>query len=264
MRSRHVGETLADCLLVIAPRHPERFGKVYNLCRRRGLDVVRHTDAAGAATRDTNIYLLDTLGELPLFYACADVAFIGGSLVPAGGHNVLEAARLGVPLISGKHTGNFAEITGLFKAADAITIVTDCAQLAAAVIRLLQDDELRQSCGERGQRLVRQESRSDRFGHGITGRIFVIFGIFGVRVKILTRTGAPCRIIRIFTLTPNIYSDPKYPFLFLSLTIRNNRSISNSADIPACQQEVNGVAGTGLPGLGCTHMYQPPVPTACG
>ena len=69
---------------------------------------------------------------------------------------MLEAARLGVPLISGNHTGNFAEITGLFKAADAITIVTDCAQLAAAVIRLLQDDELRQSCGERGQRLVRQ------------------------------------------------------------------------------------------------------------
>ncbi len=153
---RHVAETLADCLLVIAPRHPERFNKVYNLCRRRGLDVVRHTGAAGAAPRDTNIYLLDTLGELSLFYACADVAFIGGSLVPAGGHNVLEAARLGVPLISGKHTGNFAEIMGLFKTADAITIVADCAQLAAAVIRLLQDDELRQTCGERGQRLVQQ------------------------------------------------------------------------------------------------------------
>ncbi len=153
---RQVSETLAECLLVIAPRHPERFNKVYKLCRRRGLYVVRHTDAAGAAPRDTNIYLLDTLGELPLFYACADVAFIGGSLVPAGGHNVLEAARLGVPLISGKHTGNFAEITGLFKAADAIMIAAGASQLAAVVIRLLQDGELRQTCGERGQRLVQQ------------------------------------------------------------------------------------------------------------
>ena len=153
---RSVRKSLADCLLIIAPRHPERFDRVYDLCRRRGLEVSRRSDAAGAAHRDTDVYLLDTLGELPRFYACADAAFVGGSLVPAGGHNVLEAARLGVPLVTGAHTGNFAEIIGLFKAADAIMIVTDATQLAAAVTRLLTDAELRRTCGERGQRLVRQ------------------------------------------------------------------------------------------------------------
>ena len=151
-----VREAFAECLLIIAPRHPERSGKVYNLCRRRGLDVARHSDAAGAVRRDTDVYLLDTLGELSRFYACADAAFVGGSLVPAGGHNVLEAARLGVPPISGKHTANFTEVIELFKTEDAIMIVTDVTQLAAAVISLLQDEHLSRTRGERGQRLVKQ------------------------------------------------------------------------------------------------------------
>ena len=152
----NVREALADCLCIIAPRHPERFDKVYGLCRRRGLDVTRRSAAAVTVPRDTAVYLLDTLGELPLFYACADVAFVGGSLAPAGGHNVLEAARLGVPLISGKHTGNFTEIISLFKAADALMIVDDAAQLAAAVVRLLQDDDLRRNRGERGKKVAQR------------------------------------------------------------------------------------------------------------
>ena len=152
----HIREAVTGCLLIIAPRHPERFDKVYDLCLQRGLDVVRHSGATGATPRNPDVYLLDTLGDLPLFYACADAAFVGGSLVPAGGHNMLEAARLGVPLISGRHTANFSEITGFFKAADAIMIVADAAELAAAVTRLLQDEHLRRTCGERGQRLVQQ------------------------------------------------------------------------------------------------------------
>ena len=151
-----VRQTLADCLLIIAPRHPERFDRVYNLCRRRGLDAARHSAAAASASRTADVYLLDSLGELPLFYACSDAAFVGGSLTPVGGHNVLEPAALGVPLISGRHTANFTEIIELFKAEDAIMMVTDAAQLAAAVINLLQDDALRRTRGARGQRLVRQ------------------------------------------------------------------------------------------------------------
>ena len=151
-----VRQTLADCLLIIAPRHPERFDRVYNLCRRRGLDAARHSAAAASASRTADVYLLDSLGELPLFYACSDAAFVGGSLTPVGGHNVLEPAALGVPLISGQHTANFTEIIELFKAEDAIMMVTDAAQLAAAVINLLQDDALRRTRGARGQRLVRQ------------------------------------------------------------------------------------------------------------
>ena len=150
----HVREAVTGCLLIIAPRHPERFDKVYDLCRRRGLDVARHSGAAGVTPRNPDVYLLDTLGDLPLFYACTDAAFVGGSLVPAGGHNMVEAARLGVPLISGRHTANFSEIIGFFKAADAILIVADAAELAAAVTRLLQDDELRRTRGERGQQVT--------------------------------------------------------------------------------------------------------------
>ena len=155
---RQVRERLPDCLLIIAPRHPERFDKVYHLFRRQDLQVARRSDDEAVVLRDTDVYLLDTLGELPLFYACADAAFVGGSLVPAGGHNVLEAARLGVPLVTGAHTGNFAEIIGLFKAAGAIMTVNDATQLAAAVTRLLTDAELRRARGERGQRLV-QDNR---------------------------------------------------------------------------------------------------------
>lgn len=150
----HVREAVTGCLLIIAPRHPERFDKVYDLCLHRGLDVARHSAATGATLRNPDVYLLDTLGDLPLFYACADAAFVGGSLVPAGGHNILEAARLGVPLISGRHTANFSEIIGFFKAADAILIVADAAELTAAVTRLLQDDELRRTRGERGQQVA--------------------------------------------------------------------------------------------------------------
>ena len=153
---RLVRDEFANGLLIIAPRHPERFAKVYDLCRRRGLEVARRTDAAGAVPRDTDVYLLDTLGELSRFYACADVAFVGGSLVPAGGHNVLEPARLGVALVSGGHTANFAEIIDLFKNADAITLVADARQLAAAVIRLLADAQLRRIRGERGQQVAQQ------------------------------------------------------------------------------------------------------------
>ena len=151
-----VRQALEDCLLIIAPRHPERFDKVYDLCRRRGLDAARRSAAAAPASRVADVYLLDTLGELPLFYACADAAFVGGSLTPVGGHNVLEPAALGVPLISGRHTANFTEIIELFKAEDAIIMVADAAQLAAAVTTLLQDADLRRALGARGQRLVRQ------------------------------------------------------------------------------------------------------------
>ena len=153
---RQVRERLPDCLLIVAPRHPERFDKVYHLFRRHDLQVARRSDVETGVLQDADVYLLDTLGELSRFYACADAAFVGGSLVPAGGHNVLEAARLGVPLVSGGHTANFAEIIGLFKAADAIMIVADAEQLAAAVTRLLTDSELRQTCGVRGQRLVQE------------------------------------------------------------------------------------------------------------
>ena len=153
---RRVRETLADCLLIIAPRHPERFDNVYNLCRRQGFVAVKRTDDGLYDQRKTDVYLVDTLGELPVFYGCSDTAFVGGSLVPAGGHNVLEAARLGIPVISGKHTFNFREIISLFKVGDALIVVSDSSELAASVVRLLLDVNLRRGYGERGKRMVDQ------------------------------------------------------------------------------------------------------------
>lgn len=168
-----VRQSVADCLLLLAPRHPERFDKVYKLCRGHGLEAVRRRAGhlAGRAPRDAAVYLLDTLGELPRFYAYADVAFVGGSLVAAGGHNVLEATRLGVPVIVGRHTVNFSEIIDLLKVADALTIVADATQLATATLRLLQDPDLRRTRGRRGQELVRQRQ-------GATDAVMVLLDRF--------------------------------------------------------------------------------------
>ena len=97
-------------LLVLVPRHPERFGEVATQVRRRGLEPVlrsrRPPDCSG-----TQVFIGDTMGELPLFYAAADVAFVGGTLVERGGHNMLEPAALGLPVLFGPHVFNFAEIS---------------------------------------------------------------------------------------------------------------------------------------------------------
>ena len=142
-----------DVLLVLAPRHPERCDRVAALCRRRGLALVRRSEGRPVAT-STAVYLLDTLGELTLFYGAADVAFVGGSLVPRGGHNVLEAAAQGIPVVIGPHTFNFALISRQLVEAGAARRVRDAGQCAAAVADLLRDPNLRHDMGERGRALV--------------------------------------------------------------------------------------------------------------
>ncbi len=150
---REIKGKLPDCLLMIAPRHPERFDDVYHLCRDNGFSTIRRSEDQ-ACNQHTDIYVVDTLGDLPVFYGCADVAFIGGSLVPAGGHNMLEAASLGTPLITGDHTFNFREITALLKDANAVIIVANVDELTASVYQCLTDASLRRSYGERGKRVV--------------------------------------------------------------------------------------------------------------
>lgn len=135
-------------LLILAPRHPERFESVAQLCGKMHFQAVRRSDTAMGYGPGTQIFILDTLGELPIFYASADVAFVGGSLVPAGGHNVLEAASLGVPLVTGPHMYNFAEIAELLGAAGALRIVGGVEQLAKCVDELLRDANLRHLMGE--------------------------------------------------------------------------------------------------------------------
>jgi len=142
-----------ELLLFLVPRHPERFDAVAALCRQRGFSVIRRSEQRPCAP-DTAVFLGDSMGELLLFYTAADLAFVGGSLVPTGGHNVLEPALLGLPVLFGPHMFNFTEAGERLLEAKAAWRVADAAELAAAVDRLLADPELRQAAGQRGRAVV--------------------------------------------------------------------------------------------------------------
>jgi len=144
---------LPETLLVLVPRHPERFDKVAELCRRRGYGVARRS-AQDPIAGGTAVFLGDTMGELTLFYAAADVAFVGGSLVPTGGHNILEPAALGIPVLVGPHTFNFLEISESLIAHGGGERVWNDTGLAAAVVRYLEDAKLRDAAGFCGRELV--------------------------------------------------------------------------------------------------------------
>jgi len=150
---RRVLEQHADCLLVLAPRHPERSDEILELCGRHGFLASLHTYNRQYTER-TQIYVIDTLGELPVFYAAADIGFVGGSLVPHGGHNLLEPASLGIPVLAGRHLFNFVEISELLVSAGAMKQVSTVPELAGKVCELLEDANLRHAMGERGRRVV--------------------------------------------------------------------------------------------------------------
>jgi 3-deoxy-D-manno-octulosonic-acid transferase len=141
-----VRERLGDALLLLVPRHPDRFDGVAEMLARRGTSFVRRSSGHRPAAEDP-VFLVDTLGELMQFYAAADVAFVGGSLVPVGGHNLLEPAALSLPVLAGPHNYNAADIAGLLREAGGLEIVADAAALGPAVTRLLQDQELRRDRG---------------------------------------------------------------------------------------------------------------------
>ncbi len=146
---RRVAEHYPDALLILVPRHPERFDDVAALIERRGFSFVRRSreDRASAATQ---VYLGDTMGELTVFYAAADVAFVGGSLVPVGGHNLLEPVALGIAVLTGPHNFNAADVAELLIGHGCASIVGDEAQLADRVCRLLADPEERERRGAAG------------------------------------------------------------------------------------------------------------------
>jgi len=145
-----------DALLLLAPRHPERFRPVVQLCRQYGFrTAVRSEDSVAA--RDSECFVIDTLGELLLFYAAADVAFVAGSLETIGGHNVLEPAALGKPVLVGPHTFNFAEITASLIADGAALRVADAAELGDTVVRLFADPAKREAMGPAALAAVERE-----------------------------------------------------------------------------------------------------------
>ena len=150
---RRVREAVPRALLVLVPRHPERFDRVAALAERSGLGLVRRSTGA-LCWPEAGVFLGDTMGELPVLIAAADAAFIGGSLVPVGGHNLLEAAAVGVPVAIGPHAFNFAEITRLLVAEGAAVQVADTGELASLMIAWLGDAALRARIGEQGRRVV--------------------------------------------------------------------------------------------------------------
>lgn len=140
-------------LLVLVPRHPERFDRVSQLLQREGFAQARRSLGEQPATL-VEVYLADTMGELPALIGVSDVAFIGGSLVPVGGHNVLEAAAQGVPVLFGPHMFNFAQISRMLLDAGAAEQVEDADQLASKLATWLADASQRGEVGEQGRALV--------------------------------------------------------------------------------------------------------------
>ncbi|MGH8529915.1 MAG: lipid IV(A) 3-deoxy-D-manno-octulosonic acid transferase [Nevskiales bacterium] len=140
-------------LLVLVPRHPQRFGRVHDLCRRESFSTARRS-MQDKVEDDTDIVLGDTLGELQVLYGAADVAFVGGSLVPIGGHNLLEPAALDLPIVVGPHTDAQREMTELLKAEGALTQVQDGKGLCKAVNELLTSPTLRENHAQAGQAVL--------------------------------------------------------------------------------------------------------------
>ncbi len=151
---KQVQQKIPNVLLVLVPRHPERFSKVIALCCKQGFTVQCRSENSMECPANVNIFIGDSMGELSAFYAASDVAFVGGSLVPTGGHNLLEPAALGIAAVTGPHVFNFAEITQMLIAAGAVQQVSDEQELAQTIINLLKDNTLRIQAGSKGQRVV--------------------------------------------------------------------------------------------------------------
>ncbi|MFT3755069.1 MAG: lipid IV(A) 3-deoxy-D-manno-octulosonic acid transferase [Pseudoxanthomonas sp.] len=142
-----------DLLLLWAPRHPERFSRVAEQARAAGLRVATRKQDRWPRT-DSDVFVIDTLGELMAFYACADVAFVGGSLQAIGGHNLLEPAAVGTPMVTGPHLHNFVEISKLLREAGALEIGKDANAVGAHVEALFDDAAKRKAMAAAGRELV--------------------------------------------------------------------------------------------------------------
>ncbi|WP_217476143.1 lipid IV(A) 3-deoxy-D-manno-octulosonic acid transferase [Stutzerimonas stutzeri] len=143
-----------DALLILVPRHPERFGSVFELCRKQGFATVRRS-LAEPPQASTQVVLGDTMGELLFLFALADVAFVGGSLVPTGGHNLLEPAALGKPVLTGPHLFNFLDIAAQLREAGALVELDNAPELATAVMTLWRDADQAEQARRAGYRVLK-------------------------------------------------------------------------------------------------------------
>jgi 3-deoxy-D-manno-octulosonic-acid transferase len=157
---------IPELLMVIVPRHQQRFAEVKKLCEAQFTTVMRTSKAI--VTAQTDIYVVDSIGELKMFYAAADIAFVGGSMVAAGGHNILEAAAVGVPVLFGPFMNNFKDIAeGVLKQQAAIQCQTT-ADIEHAVLSLYQQPDYRAELIANGKAFIRDNQ-------GTVGRICQLF-----------------------------------------------------------------------------------------
>lgn len=170
---RQLRRQFPELLMILAPRHPERFDSVAELLMREGWRVARRSRAE-VVTAGTEVLLLDTMGELLKFYAASDLAFVGGSLMPLGGHNVLEPATVGVPVLAGPHLFNFAEIAEKLRLAGALVIVSGPEALAREAAGWLGDSDARDRAGRAGLEIVAHNK-------GATLGVLELLGTAGLR-----------------------------------------------------------------------------------
>jgi 3-deoxy-D-manno-octulosonic-acid transferase len=158
---KDLSKQFPQTLLVLAPRHPERFDQVARLTVRSGFNMVRRSQQHGPIPDSVSVQIADTMGELAMLYAAADIAIVGGSLIRIkgiGGHNILEPCAVGVPVIFGPYMRNFSEISQLALARQAGFQIDGRETLKAQVCTLLRDADLRATTGENGIRMVSENT----------------------------------------------------------------------------------------------------------
>jgi 3-deoxy-D-manno-octulosonic-acid transferase len=166
---KEIKQKIPELLLVIVPRHPERFADVKKLCEQLQLAVVMRTSGA-KIDAETDVYLGDTMGELKMLYAASDVAFVGGSMVPSGGHNILEAAAVGVPVMFGPYMINFKEIARGVLSHKAAIQCQNKDDIVNAIVALHEQPAYRETLAAKGKAFVHQNQ-------GAIARICEILGL---------------------------------------------------------------------------------------
>jgi 3-deoxy-D-manno-octulosonic-acid transferase len=146
-----------NAVMVLAPRHPERFARVAVLAREKKAPLVQRSEWDGSAVAAGSVFLLDSIGELGSMYCLATLAFVGGSLVPAGGHNPLEPVRCAVPVVMGPHYENFRDAVDLLRGVDALRVV-ERSKVGEAIAALLADANAAAAMGARGKKAFAEQA----------------------------------------------------------------------------------------------------------
>ena len=169
---KNISKKIGNLLLILVPRHPERFAKITQILKEDNWIYSKKSDDQDIP-ESCQVLLIDTIGELLFFYACSDVAFVGGSLLPVGGHNLLEPAAIGLPIITGAHTFNQKEMTDRLTQVDALRIVHNANSLSSDVIFFLTNTEESKNAGQRGKLIVESNKGAIK---SLMKRLYIIIG----------------------------------------------------------------------------------------